>query len=120
MQHENTFRLATSHGREYLLQAGDESNMNQWVSLINWAAASKTLGIPTTSLPFKEDGVILRSMGMNNTPEEDVALTPKVSHVESAIEDQSHRTKDGEFRRQASQIGLGDSLYPPVRPKYRA
>lgn len=120
MQHENTFRLAMSHGREYLLQAGDESNMNQWVSLINWAAASKTLGIPTTSLPFKQDGVVPRSMGMDNTLQADVALTPKISHVDSAIEDQSHRTKDDESRRQASQTGLGDSLYPPVRPRYRA
>lgn len=39
------------HGREYLLQASDKCEMNEWVSLINWSAASKTLGIPTTLQP---------------------------------------------------------------------
>jgi hypothetical protein len=37
------------HGLEYVLQASDEPEMNEWVTLINWSAASKTLGITTTS-----------------------------------------------------------------------
>ncbi|KAJ9098643.1 hypothetical protein QFC21_004291 [Naganishia friedmannii] len=48
-KNENTFRLAMPHGLEYVLQASDESEMNEWVTLINWSAASKTLNIPTTS-----------------------------------------------------------------------
>jgi hypothetical protein len=58
-QHDNTFRLAMSHGQEYLLQAGEEADMNQWVSFINWAAASKTLGIPTTTLTHLQEEVVL-------------------------------------------------------------
>ncbi|KAJ9122490.1 hypothetical protein QFC22_001918 [Naganishia vaughanmartiniae] len=47
-KNENTFRLAMPHGLEYVLQASDESELNEWVTLINWSAASKTLNIPTT------------------------------------------------------------------------
>ncbi|KAJ9106865.1 hypothetical protein QFC19_002994 [Naganishia cerealis] len=48
-KNENTFRLAMPLGLEYMLQANDELEMNEWVTLINWSAASKTLGIPTTN-----------------------------------------------------------------------
>lgn len=54
------------HGREYLLQAGDESEMNEWVSLINWSAASKTLGIPTTSLGSPSDNPQLSQPAREN------------------------------------------------------
>lgn len=57
------------HGREYLLQANDECEMNEWVSLINWSAASKTLGIPTTSLPSPSAGVLSRRAGKHRLAE---------------------------------------------------
>jgi hypothetical protein len=34
------------HGRQYLLQAPDEYEMNEWISLINYASAFKTADIP--------------------------------------------------------------------------
>lgn len=88
MQHENTFRLAMSHGREYLLQANDESNMNEWVSLINWAAASKTLGIPTTSMPLKEEDGAAHPDGIDNAVA-DVGLTLINSGSEAGAKHQS-------------------------------
>jgi len=34
------------HGRQYLLQAPDEYEMNEWISLINYASAFKTADVP--------------------------------------------------------------------------
>lgn len=66
-QHENTFRLGMSQGREYLLQANDESDMNAWISLVNWAAASKALGIPTAPvLPSAEEDGKAHHTGIND------------------------------------------------------
>jgi hypothetical protein len=66
-----------SHGREYLLQANDESDMNAWVSLVNWAAASKALGIPTTPMtPSEEQDGKARYTGINNVESEPEPYTP--------------------------------------------
>lgn len=34
------------YGRQYLLQAPDEYEMNEWISLVNYASAFKTADIP--------------------------------------------------------------------------
>jgi hypothetical protein len=34
------------YGRQYLLQAADEYEMNEWISLVNYASAFKTADIP--------------------------------------------------------------------------
>lgn len=65
LQNENTFRLAMPHGLEYVLQASDESEMNEWVTLINWSAASKTLNIPTTSNDSFSSSSVLSDIGEN-------------------------------------------------------
>ncbi|KAI5452190.1 hypothetical protein NCC49_001125 [Naganishia albida] len=77
-KYENAFRLAMPHGHEYLLQANDESEMNEWVSLINWSAASKTLGISTTSTPMPSPSVTpsWSQRSTRNKPGGDAARLP--------------------------------------------
>jgi hypothetical protein len=41
----NTFTLVGPNGRQYLLQAENEEDMNSWIAAINWAASFKSTGI---------------------------------------------------------------------------
>lgn len=41
----NTFSFMMSHGRQFLMQATDEYEMNDWVALINYASTFKSAGI---------------------------------------------------------------------------
>jgi hypothetical protein len=113
-QHDNTFRLAMSHGQEYLLQAGEEADMNQWVSFINWAAASKTLGIPTTTLTHLQEEVVFRSSGMSSNVEVEGSLTPKLPDFAPLAQHQSHRMQHQQPGRQTPDTDLGGSPYLPV------
>ena len=46
-------------GRQYLLQATDESGMNEWVSLINYASAFKTAGVRMQGSSMGKDRAVL-------------------------------------------------------------
>jgi len=44
-KHPHVFRLVGVKGYQYLFQAESESEMNDWIAKINYAAAFKTSGI---------------------------------------------------------------------------
>ena len=56
------------YGRQYLLQAADEYEMNEWISLVNYASAFKTADIPmmaplpvepsTSAPPSKRNSIV--------------------------------------------------------------
>jgi hypothetical protein len=54
-----TFRLVMPHGRQYLLAATDEAEMNAWISHINYASAFKTAGIRMRGLSMDKEQVVL-------------------------------------------------------------
>jgi hypothetical protein len=45
------------YGRQYLLQAADEFEMNEWISLINYASAFKTADVPIMA-PLPTDPIL--------------------------------------------------------------
>ncbi|KAG5726117.1 PH and SEC7 domain-containing protein C26F1.01 [Termitomyces sp. T112] len=44
-RHDNTFRFVLSNGRQLLLQASTEKELNEWIAGINYASAFKTAGV---------------------------------------------------------------------------
>ncbi|KAH8921473.1 hypothetical protein BT69DRAFT_1351581 [Atractiella rhizophila] len=44
-RHPNTFRLITNNGRQFLFQADNVEEMNDWLAFINYAASFKTAGV---------------------------------------------------------------------------
>ncbi|WWD20709.1 hypothetical protein CI109_105185 [Kwoniella shandongensis] len=57
--HPYTFRFVMPHTRQYLMQAPDEFEMNEWVTLINYASAFKTAGLKMRSGSMRKDQVVL-------------------------------------------------------------
>lgn len=66
-------------GRQYLLQAGDEDELNEWVSRINYAAA------------FKTASVRMRGMGMTGSQAQLAGAAAAASHAR-AIKMEDHRS----------------------------
>ncbi|KAK8850524.1 hypothetical protein IAR55_004442 [Kwoniella newhampshirensis] len=57
--HPNTFRFVMPQNRQYLMQAPDESEMNEWITSINYASAFKTAGLKMRAGTMRKDQVIL-------------------------------------------------------------
>ncbi|TYJ52719.1 hypothetical protein B9479_006687 [Cryptococcus floricola] len=55
----NTFRFVISQHQQYLMQAADEFEMNEWVTLINYASAFKTAGIKMRGATMRKDQAVL-------------------------------------------------------------
>jgi hypothetical protein len=47
------------HQRQYLMQASDEYEMNEWITLINYASAFKTAGIRMRASTMDKDKAVL-------------------------------------------------------------
>lgn len=58
VQQPHTFRFHLPH-RTYLIQASDDDEMNEWIGLINYAAAFKTAGIRMRAGTMKRDQALL-------------------------------------------------------------
>ncbi|WVN89691.1 uncharacterized protein L203_104921 [Cryptococcus depauperatus CBS 7841] len=55
----NTFRFVISQTQQYLMQAPDESEMNEWTTLINYASAFRSAGIKMRSGTMRKDHAVL-------------------------------------------------------------
>ncbi|CAG8831464.1 24194_t:CDS:2, partial [Cetraspora pellucida] len=49
-KYKNVFRLVCPKGHQYLFQAENEAEMNDWISKINYAATFKTAGLKMRNL----------------------------------------------------------------------
>ncbi|WVQ95629.1 hypothetical protein IAU59_002727 [Kwoniella sp. CBS 9459] len=54
-----TFRFVMPQSRQYLLQAADEYEMNEWVNLINYASAFKTANLKMKGPTMRKDQAVL-------------------------------------------------------------
>ncbi|OCF33689.1 hypothetical protein I316_04763 [Kwoniella heveanensis BCC8398] len=54
-----TFRFVMPQSRQYLLQASDEYEMNEWITLINYASAFKTANLKMKGPTMRKDQVVL-------------------------------------------------------------
>lgn len=68
-QYPNTLLFSMANGRHILLKAQDETDLNEWISRINYASA------------FKTAGVRMRSMGMSGTEVELTGKAAAASHL---------------------------------------
>lgn len=100
-QYEHTFRVVIPDGRQLLLRAPDEIEMNEWISRINYASA------------FKSAGVRMRALGMSG---KDVELTG-VAAATSHLHDMQHHKRpaykvhswDGEAAHDLMEMLTGNS-----------
>ncbi|KAJ7597187.1 hypothetical protein C8J56DRAFT_311089 [Mycena floridula] len=79
-KHHNTLRLVLSDGRQFLLEAPTDKDLNEWISHINYASA------------FKTAGVRMRPLGMSG---KDVQLTG-VAAATSHLHDLQHMQQSHE------------------------
>jgi hypothetical protein len=77
-QYPNAFRFVMPHGRQYLLQASDEHELNQWMSRINYAST------------FRTAGVRMRGMGMTGGQAQLAGAAAAASHVK-ALKAEDHQ-----------------------------
>lgn len=54
-----TFRFVMPQGRQYLLSAPDQMDMNDWIGLINYAAVFKTAGVKMRGIAMNKDQAVL-------------------------------------------------------------
>lgn len=94
------------HGRQYLLQASDEFEMNEWINLINYAGAFKTANLTMlsnspvdanmSSPPSRRESVYGDTTG-NPRPESSnlsATLSPTLSEVGSFVGDKRSASFD--------------------------
>ncbi|KAL7285244.1 hypothetical protein ACG7TL_000338 [Trametes sanguinea] len=68
-KYPNTLRLVMPDGRQFLIQAQDEKEMNEWISRINYASA------------FKTAGVRMRALGLSGRDIELTGIAAAASHL---------------------------------------
>lgn len=71
-----------TQGRQYLLQAADEFEMNEWISLINYASSFKTVDIPMfapLASPTSERAMSVFSDSQDASGVRSVVNTPSVT-----------------------------------------
>ncbi|KAF7966779.1 hypothetical protein HWV62_37033 [Athelia sp. TMB] len=68
-KYPNTLRFVSSDGRQFLLRTSDETELNEWVSRINYASA------------FKSAGVRMRALGMSGKDVELTGVAAATSHL---------------------------------------
>ncbi|KAK0465410.1 uncharacterized protein EV420DRAFT_1514239 [Desarmillaria tabescens] len=107
-KHPNVFRFVMHDGRQFLLQASDDKDLNEWISRINYASS------------FKSAGVRIRPMGMSRR---DVKLTG-VAAATSHLHDLQHmnqatpvvRKWGGGGSHESSSPLSGEQYLPMMRP----
>jgi hypothetical protein len=75
-QHLNTFRLTTRDGRHILFQTTEETEMNEWISRINYASTFKTTGIRMRSLGMTSKALELTGVAAATSHLHDLQLPP--------------------------------------------
>jgi hypothetical protein len=58
-QYPHTFRFIMPPARQYLMQAADEAEMNEWITLINYASTFKTAGIKMRGSTMPKNAAVL-------------------------------------------------------------
>jgi hypothetical protein len=69
VQYAHAFRFVMPNGRQFLMQASSEKDLNEWIGRINYASA------------FKSMGIRMRSMGMTGDQAMSTGAAAALSHV---------------------------------------
>ncbi|KAI0757099.1 hypothetical protein C8Q80DRAFT_1245438 [Daedaleopsis nitida] len=102
-KYANTLRLVMPDGRQFLLQASEEKEMNEWIARINYASA------------FKSAGVRMRSLGLSSRDIELTGIAAAASHLKDLRHNLSTapspviRTWNGRRSEDLDKLSRGDS-----------
>ncbi|KAG6878425.1 hypothetical protein C0993_007026 [Termitomyces sp. T159_Od127] len=80
-RHENTFRFLLPDGRQLLLQASSEKELNEWIAGINYASAFKTAGVRMRSLEMSKTDVQLTGVAAATSHLHDLQARSTKSHT---------------------------------------
>lgn len=96
-RHKNAFTFISNSGQEEVLLADNESELHDWLGLINYAAA------------FRAAGVRIRGMTGSN---DESTSAPSLTRIQSSSSSKSFHTQNGEVT--VSRRGLGAQLQRQV------
>ncbi|KAJ7071302.1 hypothetical protein C8F01DRAFT_1109946 [Mycena amicta] len=105
-KHNHVMRLVMSDGRQSLLQATDEDELNQWIARINYAST------------FKTAGVRMRPLGMSGKDVQLTGVAAATSHLHDLQHAQSaHRSRkwDHDTSRELMEMLSGEPESPIKR-----
>ncbi|KAL7418165.1 hypothetical protein BDY24DRAFT_335085, partial [Mrakia frigida] len=98
-KYSNAFRFVMPHGRQYLLQAADETELTDWMSRINYASAFKTASIR------------MRGMGMDSNQAQLAGAAAAASHAR-ALRSEDVGSSRASSIKASSSVATGDLSTP--------
>ncbi|KAE9410923.1 hypothetical protein BT96DRAFT_961604 [Gymnopus androsaceus JB14] len=106
-KHDNIFRFALADGRQFLFGSSSQSEMNEWISRINYASA------------FKSTGVRMRSAGMSGRDVQLTGVAAATSHLHDLQHNNQSRTHwDGDASHDLMEMLSGPPI--PISPFKKA
>ncbi|KAJ3776936.1 hypothetical protein FB446DRAFT_233874 [Lentinula raphanica] len=100
LKHDHIFRLALGDGRQFLFGTDSESEMNEWISRINYASA------------FKSTGIQMRPLGMSGPDLQLTGVAAATSHLHDLQINQTRSEWDSETPRDLMEMLSGESESP--------
>ena len=76
-QHPHTFRFVMPSHRQYLLQAADEAEMNEWINLVNYSSVFKTAGVRMRGMSMGKDRAVLAGAAAAASHKRDLQAVPR-------------------------------------------
>ncbi|KAG5644739.1 hypothetical protein DXG03_007868 [Asterophora parasitica] len=108
-KYSNTFRFLLADGRQLLLQASEEKELNEWVAGINYASA------------FKSAGVRMRPLEMSGIDVKLTGVAAATSHLHDLqIHSAKSQTWDGDAPRDLMGMLSGDPWLDAERPSMKS
>ncbi|KIK71180.1 hypothetical protein GYMLUDRAFT_66390 [Collybiopsis luxurians FD-317 M1] len=109
LKHDNTFRLALGDGRQFLIGTNSPSEMNQWISRINYASA------------FRSTGVRMRPVGMSGRDVQLTGVAAATSHLHDLQHNNSRSEWNGDTSRDLMDMlsGKDNSPFKKAPPQRR-
>ncbi|KAJ3753285.1 hypothetical protein EV360DRAFT_87931 [Lentinula raphanica] len=100
LKHDHIFRLALGDGRQFLFGTDSESEMNEWISRINYASA------------FKSTGIQMRPLGMSGLDLQLTGVAAATSHLHDLQINQTRSEWDSETPRDLMEMLSEESESP--------
>ncbi|GLB36309.1 putative pleckstrin homology domain containing protein [Lyophyllum shimeji] len=80
-KHANTFRFVLADGRQTLLQASHEKELNEWISAVNYASAFKSAGVRMRPLEMSGLDIKLTGVAAATSHLHDLQIQTAKSHT---------------------------------------
>ncbi|WRT70699.1 uncharacterized protein IL334_007697 [Kwoniella shivajii] len=105
--YSNTFRFVMPQSRQYLLQSTDEFEMNEWVSLINYASAFKTVNMKMKGPAMRKDQVVLAGAAAAASHKRELRSENNQSSMNGSGSGSAKKAVFGDSNGNSNGLGLG-------------